>query len=149
MDFLSPDEVKDIANVMHNWNKEKISKYRQLLLSDINGQKFYSMHLWPKNIIRVFWLKPMTHRQTFMLMCFLVGNGCNVRLAVYWILMAVSWAPKHGVNSRCNSIIAFANDLPQKRHVWFYYDMRVKQMRRLDGSRHFLYGYVDTYSRGK
>ena len=43
----------------------EISKKRKSFLSEMNGDLFYSINLWPKKIERVFWNKPIDDQEKF------------------------------------------------------------------------------------
>lgn len=121
---------------MNGWSRQRLSDYRRTLFNDVNGKEVATINQWPSHIRMTFWKKPMTRRETFMLLCFLIGNGCHPRLAMYWLLSSATWAPYSELSSRCDSINRFFRDVAHKHNVWFYYDLRNKRIVHLDGSRH-------------
>ncbi len=141
MDIPSPAEVKDIINVMYKWDRSKISQYRRMLLAEINGRHFLSVYFWPHNMKKIFWSKPMTSRETFMLLCFLLGNKCHIRLALYWVCSSINWCRPCDVDGRCKSITNFFRDFKGKQNTWFYFDLQKKVLIHMDGSRHQIFGY--------
>ena len=40
-------------------SKEEVSDRRRDLLKDLNGNAFFSLKLWPRDMQAVFWKKPM------------------------------------------------------------------------------------------
>lgn len=73
-------------------SKKGVSDRRRELLKDLNGNAFFSLKLWPKEMQAVFWKKPMGDKETFKLALFLIGNGCAPILFTEWILLAQYWA---------------------------------------------------------
>ena len=91
-------EIKDFV---FNCSKQKISEKRRDLLKIINGDMFYSISLWPRDIKRLFWNKPISDKDTFKLLIFFVENGCPPWLAEEWILTSTFW-DKTKVKTRQN-----------------------------------------------
>lgn len=81
----------DIKDYVLRSSRIEISEKRKSLLNDINGDLFYSLNLWPQKIERAFWKKPIGDEETFMLLIFLVENGCPPLLATQWILTSTFW----------------------------------------------------------
>ena len=79
-------EIKDLV---FNCSKQKISEKRRFLLKIINGDMFYSIYLWPRDIKRLFWNKPISDKDTFKLLIFcgkwmptLVGRGMDTNIYI-------------------------------------------------------------------
>lgn len=139
MEFPELDEIRDVARVMSEWDKEKISNYRRNLLLDINGRHFPCLFHWPKHIKLCFWKKPMSPTDTFKILCFLLGNRCNVRLAMYWVLSSLAWAPRDELERRCIRVRAFFRDFQSKQSTWFFFSLDKRRIVHLDGSRHQIF----------
>ena len=123
-------EIKDFV---FNCSKQKISEKRRDLLKIINGDMFYSISLWPRDIKRLFWNKPISDEDTFKLLIFFVENGCPPWLAEEWILTSTFW-DKTKVKTRQNQIRWILANLKNKRRSWFYFDMHLNKYVYLDGS---------------
>lgn len=139
MDFPTLDEIKDVGQVMSNWSAETLATYRRMLLVDINGRHFKALYFWPRHMVQSFWMKPMTGRDTFKVMCFLLGNGCHVRLAMYWVLSSISWVSKNQLEGRHERLHQFFIDFTVKRNTWYFYNLEQRMLLHLDGSRHNVY----------
>ena len=70
---------------------KEVSDRRRELLKDLNGNAFFSLKLWPKEMQAVLWKKPMGDTETFKLALFFIGNGCTPILFPEWILLAQYW----------------------------------------------------------
>ena len=46
----------------------------------IDGDAFFPLKSWPKEMRLIFWRKPIGDTETFKLALFLIGNGCEPRL---------------------------------------------------------------------
>ena len=57
----------EIEDFVLSCSKKQISKKRHDLLKIINGDIFYSISLWPSDMKRIFWNKPMSDKDTFKL----------------------------------------------------------------------------------
>ena len=123
-------EIKDFV---FNCSKQKISEKRRDLLKIINGDMFYSISLWPRDIKRLFWNKPISDKDTFKLLIFFVENGCPPWLAEEWILTSTFW-DKTKVKTRQNQIRWILANLKNKRRSWFYFDLHLNKYVYLDGS---------------
>ncbi len=138
VEFPTLEEIQEVATVMANWQHERLRDYRKMLFNDINGRHFKNLYWWPEHMVQSFWRKPMIQRDVFKLLCFFLGNGCHTRLALYWILTSAAWCPSE-LKHRCDRLHSFYRDLPQKIHIWFYYDLDKKRFLHLDGSVHDTY----------
>ena len=58
----------------------------------IDGDAFFPLKSWPKDMKLIFWKKPMKYEETFKLVLFLIGNGCSPDLIRGWIVLAQYWA---------------------------------------------------------
>ena len=123
-------EIKDFV---FNCSKQKISEKRRDLLTIINGDMFYSISLWPRDIKRLFWNKPISDKDTFKLLIFFVENGSPPWLAEEWILTSTFW-DKTKVKTRQNQIRWILANLKNKRRSWFYFDLHLNKYVYLDGS---------------
>jgi len=80
--------LKMYREEVHLLSKKEVSNRRRELFKDINGNAFFPLKRWPKDIQSIFWRKPMGDMETFRLALFLIGNGCAPLLITEWILLA-------------------------------------------------------------
>ena len=59
-----------------NCSKTEMSEKRHVLFEQINGDMFYNISSWPRDMESLFWRKPTGDQQAFHLLPFLVENGC-------------------------------------------------------------------------
>ena len=114
-------------------SRVEISEKRKSLLSEIDGDLFYSINLWPKKIERIFWNKPISDQETFVLLIFLVENGCPPWLARQWILTSTFW-DKAKTSRRHQQIEWFLENRSKKINTWFYFDLHFQKYVYLDGT---------------
>ena len=55
--------------------KEEIVQERKELYKFINGEAFFPLRSWPKDMQLIFWKKPMGDEESFKLLLFFIGNG--------------------------------------------------------------------------
>ena len=114
-------------------SRVEISEKRKSLLSEIDGDLFYSIKLWPKKIERIFWNKPISDQETFVLLIFLVENGCPPWLARQWILTSTFW-DKAKTSTRHQQIEWILENRSKKINAWFYFDLHFQKYVYLDGT---------------
>ena len=114
-------------------SRVEISEKRKSLLSEIDGDLFYSINLWPKKIERIFWNKPISDQETFVLLIFLVENGCPPWLARQWILTSTFW-DKEKTSRRHQQIEWILENRSKKINTWFYFDLHFQKYVYLDGT---------------
>ena len=61
-------------------SKTEVSQERLELQKIINGDRFFPLKSWPKDLWMVSWRKPIGDKDTFKLMLFYLGNGCSPNL---------------------------------------------------------------------
>ena len=96
---------------------------RRNLLTLLNGDAFYPLSTWPKDIRQLFWKKPIRETDTFKLMLFFLGNGCSKHLITEWILTSQHWTIIQKGIKRARQINFIINNLDSKANIWFYYDV--------------------------
>lgn len=111
-----------------------MSDRRRELLKDLNGNAFFSLKLWPKEMQAVFWKKPMGDKETFKLALFLIGNGCAPILFTEWILLAQYWAESpQKAEKRARQIDFVVNNADSQNSKWFYFDIDYNKLLHLNG----------------
>ena len=76
-------------------SRAEVVEERRQLARLIDGDAFFPIKLWPKEMRLIFWKKPMGDTETFKLVLFLNGNGCEPNLIRRWIMLAQHWAEKN------------------------------------------------------
>ena len=72
-------------------SKTEMSEKRHVLFEQINGDMFYNISSWPRDMESLLWRKPIGDQQAFQLLLFLVKNGFPSCLATHWILSSTFW----------------------------------------------------------
>ena len=68
--------------------------------------------------------KTMGDTETFKLVLFLNGNGCEPNLIRRWIMLAQHWAETTTkAEKRARQVDFVLNNTDQKSHPWFYFDV--------------------------
>ena len=68
-------------------SKPEVIEERKKLMEVIDGDAFFPLKRWHKDMCLIFWQKPPSDTETFKLVLFLLGNGCAptlITLAQYW-----------------------------------------------------------------
>lgn len=119
---------------MRNWGKEKIVRKRKELLKLIDGDVFYTLSRWPKEMQTLFWKKPLGDLDLFKMILFFVGNGCPPRVIIDWIISSQFWALCWVTHEkRARQIHFIMNNLERKKRNWFYFDIHVHHLLFLNG----------------
>ena len=115
-------------------SKKEVSDRRRQLLKDVNGNTFFSLKLWPKEMQAVFWKRPMGDTETFKLALFFIGNGCAPTLFTEWILLAQYWAESpQKAEKRARQIDFVVNNADRLNKKWFYFDVDYNKLLHLNG----------------
>ena len=70
----------------------------------------------------------MGDTETFKLVPFLIGNGCEQTLIRRWIMLAQRWADSTvKAEKRARQVDFVLNNAEQKSHLWFYFDVELQQ----------------------
>jgi len=115
-------------------SKKEVSDRRRELFKDINGNAFFPLKRWPKDIQSIFWRKPMGDKETFRLALFLIGNGCAPLLITEWILLAQYWAESpQKAEKRARQIDFVLGNADSRNGKWFYFDIDYNKLLLLNG----------------
>ena len=94
-DFMpSHRDILDLKTSFTNYSKSDLVHLRKQLLTELNGDTFFKLNQWPREMKIMLFNKPIGDRNTFKLMCFLLGNGCPPLLAIKWIMSSQHWCGK-------------------------------------------------------
>ena len=115
-----------------------ITQERRRLFQLLNGDIFYPISTWPRDIKMLFWKKPIGETDTFKLLLFFLGNGCSPTIISQWILSSQHWAESKKVDKRTRQINYVIKNLTTKGHVWFYYDLHYEEWLFLNGQKRHL-----------
>ena len=91
-------------------SRQEVVEERKQLFRLLNGDAFFPEKSWPKDIRLIFCKKPMGDKETFKLLLFFHGNGCNPEIISRWILLAQSWASSQATAEKRARQIQFVND---------------------------------------
>ena len=115
-------------------SKKEVSDRRRKLLKDLNGNVFFTLKLWPKEMQAVFWKKPMGDMETFKLALFFINNGCAPILFTEWILLPQYWAESaQKAEKRARQIGFIVNNADIQNSKWFYFDTEYNKLLHLNG----------------
>ena len=73
-------------------SRAEVVEEKRQLTRVIDGDAFFPLKSWPKEMRLIFWRKPMGDTETFKLVLFLIGNGCEPTLIRRWRMLAQHWA---------------------------------------------------------
>ena len=108
-------------------SRQEVVEERKQLFRLLNGDAFFPEKSWPKE-------ETNRCKESFKLMLFLHGNGCNPEIISRWILLAQSWASSQATAEKRARQIQFVNDnVDSKRHQWFYYNLDYSKLLYLNG----------------
>lgn len=124
--------LQEYRETIRYLSRREVSQERADLFKILNGDAFFPLKSWPKDMKMAFWQKPIGDRDTFKLTLFFLGNGCSPNLISKWILLSQSWAP-HQAEKRARQVDFVVNNAEQKRSTWFYYDMDYNKLLYLNG----------------
>ena len=113
-------------------SRKEVSQERTELFKTLNGDAFFPLRCWPKEMRMIFWQKLIGDKDTFKLTVFLLGNGCSPNLIWKWILLSQSWAPEKA-EKQARQVDFVLNNADQKRGTWFYHDMDYNKLLYLNG----------------
>ena len=91
-------------------SRQEVVEERKQLFRLLNGDAFFPDKSWPKDTRLIFWKKPKGDKETFKLLLFFHGNGCNPEIISRWILLAQSWASSRATAEKRARQIQFVND---------------------------------------
>ena len=77
--------------------------------------------MWPQDIKRLFWNKPIGDQDTFKLVIFFVQNACPPSLTEEWIITSTFW-DKTKLKTRKDQIKCILANLKNKKRFWLYFD---------------------------
>ena len=107
-------------NTLRYLSKREIIQERLELFKDINGNAFFPVKWWPKDMQLTFWKKPIGNSDTFKLVLFLLGNGCSPHPLKRCIMLSQFWAEHPTAEKRARQIDFILNNADSKGPIWFY-----------------------------
>ena len=129
------DDILALAENITSSSLQHVVNRRKELLKDINGELFCQLQKWPKDMKLAFFKKPMTDQDTFKLLCFMLGNGCQPSIICEWVLSSQKWATNCSAKSRTRAyqLSWFLQHIDSNEHRWFYYDILKNHQMYLNG----------------
>lgn len=113
---------------------KEIGEERRRLLKVIDGDAFFPLKSWPREMVLMFWKRPPGDRETFKLVLFLLGNGCSPDLIRRWIVLSQHWASSKAMaEKRCRQVDFVVNNEDTKSSSWFYYGIHNQSLLYLNG----------------
>lgn len=103
-------------------SKTEIGEKRLEIFQRINGDIFYPLDTWPTEYRLIFWNKPLSDRNTFKLILFLMGNGCSPWITYEWILTSTYW-DRSKTTKRWAQIKWINEKMEKHKNNWFYFDI--------------------------
>lgn len=114
--------------------EKELVKERWEVWTALNGDAFFPVAAWPKDVRMAFYNKPMSDRQTFKLLVFCLGNGCSPYLIQRWILLTVAWKGNNTTaEKRARQVDFVLNNIDRKMATWFYFDISYGKLLYLNG----------------
>ena len=76
----------------------------------------------------------MAYTETFKLVLFLIGNGCEPSLIRRWTMLALHWAESTTkAEKRARQVDFVLNNSDQNSHLRFYFDVDYNKLLYLNG----------------
>ena len=114
--------------------KAEVVEERRKLMKVIDGDAFFPLNRWPKDMRLIFWKKPASDTETFKLVLFLLGNGCAPTLITRWIMLTQYWAESRvRAERRARQVDFIFMNEESKKDKWFYFDVDYNKVLFLNG----------------
>ena len=115
-------------------SRAEVVEERRQLTRLINGDAFLPLKSRPKETRLISWKKPMAYTETFKLVLFLIGNGCEPSLIRRWTMLAQHWAESTTkAEKRARHVDFVLNNADQNSHLRFYFDVDYNKLLYLNG----------------
>lgn len=82
-------QLIETFKVLKTLRYEDVTKRCKDIFQLLDGEIFYSLSLWLKEIKIRFWEKPLSEIDTFPIYLFLYGNGCSKNVIKKWIITSL------------------------------------------------------------
>ena len=102
-------------------SRVEVVEQRRQLTRLIDGDVFFPLKSWPKEMRLIFWKKNQWVIPKLVL--FLIGNGCEPSLIGRWTK----------AEKGARQVDFVLNNADQKRHLWFYFDVDYNKLLYLNG----------------
>ena len=130
---INEASMKCFVSFVADCSKNEISEKRRKIFEKINGDIFYPIESWPKELRLLFWKKPLSDRNTFKLILFLAGNGCSPWITYEWILTSTYWDRSKTIK-RWEQMKWINKNMEKHKNNWFYFDVFHNKHFYLNGS---------------
>ena len=122
-------------NEMHTLDKKAIVDKRIELVRLLDGDVFYSIRMWPRNIEETFWRKPIRDVEVLKLLLFFIGKGCPPTFISEWILLSQYWCfSREKCLKRARQIDFIVHNIDRNANKWYYFDMHVGRLLYINGT---------------
>lgn len=126
------DDLRLLITMVRRMPYKAVSGKRKELFRLINGDAFFPTRRWPKEMQKIFWMKPISRKNTFKLFLFLVGNGRSPHLAAQWIMYAQFW-DSEDLRKRYYHLSSMMKKFYHCSDRWFYFDIETNSNCLLSG----------------
>lgn len=109
---------------MQSASRNETMEERRRLSGIMNGDVFFDMKLWPVWMKRIFWQKPLTDTNTFILTLFLFGNGCSPYIICEWVITSVVGYESYSrQRKRMEQTLRILERTLSRSREWYYFDI--------------------------
>ena len=123
LSFFATSRVSGLASIVTAMKFSKMSAGPEPPCEISGGGGiFYPINSWPIEFRLIFWKKPLSDKNTFKLILFLVGNGCSPWITYEWILTSTYW-DRSKTTKQWEQIKLINADMEKQKNDWFYFDM--------------------------
>ena len=98
----------------------------------LNGDVFFPITSWPIYIQLIFLNTPLSDPDTFELLLFFYGNGCPPHICIEYLYTSYFFK-KDKIPKRYLQIKFICENLLQKSHIWYYFDIHENKYLYLNG----------------
>ena len=130
--YLQEGELNAVASRILQMTKIDVIAKRWELYHQIDGEIFFPLKVWPKEMKKMFFAKPIRDRHVFQLCLFLIGNGCPYNIVAEWIFTSIAWKTEK-MNKSILQVRNVLHDVWRRRNKWFYFDIIHKRYYYLNG----------------
>ena len=122
------------ASELHNSNTESL-----------DGLAFFPINSWPGDIRNLFHKSEIGDTDTFKFILFAFGNNMSPHLLLNFLLIKYRNNPGK-IPKRILQIQWIIHSIPEKRHLWYYFDVTQSKYLHLNGfPTHWNPWYTSTY----
>ena len=111
----------------------------------LNGLAFFPICSWPEDILLLFHKSEIGDTDTFKFVLFAFGNNTCPHLLLNFLFIKY-WRNPTKIPKCILQIQWIIHSIPEKKHLWYYFDVTQSKYLHLDGSpNHWILWYTFTY----